>query len=131
MKNNMLIYYLSTLLCLGMIGCAVIRGPEWEARRAEKVASQAKEREAMKRVFNLSSADEKEKYDCKFVSLESAGSGMGFTTAGDMAKAVNKTKIVAVRKGGNATRLLMSSSNWDASSITFEVLKCNKSPFDE
>lgn len=116
--------------CLVLNGCAVIRGPEWEAKRAEKQAALAKEKEDVKRVFNISSVDEKEKYDCKFISLESAGSGMGFTTAGDMAKAVNKTKIVTVRKGGNATRLLMSSSNWDASSITFEVYRCNKSPFD-
>lgn len=102
-------------------GCAI---------NPETVAKREKFNNDLKKVFNISEGSEKEKFECTFISLETVGIGAGFTTAGDMSRAVRKSKVIAVRKGGNATRLLMSSSNWDASSVTFEVLKCNKSPFD-
>lgn len=119
MKRMTAMVYL--ILIFVLTGCA--SSPEKQARRGEL-------NDAVKKVYNISGENEKEKYDCKFISLETVGSGSGFTTAGDMSKAVKKSKIVTARKGGNATKFLMSSSTLEGSSVTFEVLKCNKLPLE-
>ena len=55
---------------------------------------------------------------------------MGFTTSHDVSRALRKAKEIAVNKGGNAIRLIMSSTSFDSSSMTFEVYKCKRTPFD-
>jgi hypothetical protein len=135
MKNVLCI----SVICLSLLsGCAVHRKlfyteTEMKQYNAEEQAKLARENaieNAINRVFNISSENDKEKFDCQFIALETTGSSVGFTTAGDMSIALHNAKEVAVEKGGNAIRLLMSSTRLDSSSIIFEVHKCKKSPFD-
>jgi transcription initiation factor TFIIIB Brf1 subunit/transcription initiation factor TFIIB len=132
MKNVLCI----SAICLSLLsGCAVHRKlfyteAEMKQYNAEEQAKQTRENAIenaitiqIQRVFNIDKNDV-EKYGCKFISTENAWSGWS------MSRALQDAKEITVRRGGNATRLLMSSVDMGWSNITFEVWKCEKSPFD-
>lgn len=135
MKNLLCV----SVLCLSLLsGCALHRKlfysdaemNEYNVKEQAKTNEERSKEIAINRVFSISDNNDKEKFDCQLIAFETASSMMGFTTSGDVQRALHEAKEISVEKGGNALKLLMSSTRFDSTSITFEIYKCKKSPFD-
>jgi hypothetical protein len=75
-------------------------------------------------LVKIATEDQRESV-CEYITPITASESMGNNTAGDLQSAMNKARNKVAEAGGNAMRILSTSSNNFASTVLVEALKCD------
>jgi len=62
---------------------------------------------------------------CEFLTIVTASESMGLSTAGDAQSAMNKVRNAVAKAGGNGMRIISTTTNETATTVTAEALKCD------
>jgi hypothetical protein len=62
---------------------------------------------------------------CEFLTIVTASESMGSSTAADAQSAMNKIRNAVAKAGGNGMRIISTTTNQDATTVTAEALKCD------
>jgi PBP1b-binding outer membrane lipoprotein LpoB len=62
---------------------------------------------------------------CEFVTIVTASESMGSSTAADAQSAMNKIRNAVAKEGGNGMRIISTTTNEFATTVTAEALKCD------
>ena len=62
---------------------------------------------------------------CEFLTIVTASESMGSSTAGDAQSAMNKIRNAVAKAGGNGMRIISTTTNEAATTVTAEALKCD------
>ena len=69
--------------------------------------------------------DSQKERACEFLTIVTASESMGSSTAGDAQSAMNKIRNEVAKAGGNGMRIISTTTNQAATTVTAEALKCD------
>ena len=62
---------------------------------------------------------------CEFLTIVTGSESMGSSTAGDAQSAMNKIRNAVAKAGGNGMRIISTTTDQAATTVTAEALKCD------